>query len=140
MIDAQKKLVQNSWLEVSADKDQFIATLYDNFFELSPRSRFLFKRDLKLHTRNIVAKIESVIKDLNALDRVMPELIPTGGRHKDYGVTHDEFELFHVALLNTLKQFIGEGYTEELEEAWSIMYRLISSTMCSAMRINFTPT
>ena len=135
MLDIQKQLVKNSWFEASSDKELFISTLYENFFNMTPRSRLKFKRNLKLHSRTIVAMMESVISRLNELDLVMPELIPSGARHKDYLVTYEEFDYFRIALLQTLKHFLGENYTEELEEAWSVVYRFISSTMCSAMRI-----
>ena len=135
MLDFQKKLVQESWIEASADKDLFIATLYDIFFDMTPRSRLKFKRNLKLHSKNIVAMIESIIERLNTLDKIMPELIPSGARHKDYLVTPEEFEHFRIALLKTIEHFLEQKYTDELEEAWNVVYRFMSSTMCSAMRV-----
>lgn len=135
MLDAEKRLVQTSWQKASSDKELFIETLYANFFEMSPRSRLLFKRDLKLHQRSIVAMLGSTIERLDTLELVMPELIPSGARHKDYRVTQDDFELFRIALLDTLKFFLAQDYTEDLEDAWNTVYRFIASTMCSAMRI-----
>ena len=135
MLDCQKKLVQDSWSKVTIDEDLFITTLYDTFFEMTPRSRLLFKRNLKLHRKNIIAMLGSVINRLDKLDMVMPDLIPSGSRHKGYNVTPDDFENFRIAILKTLKHFLAQDYNNELEEAWNVVYQFISSTMCSAMRV-----
>ena len=134
MLDAQKQLVQTSWQHASIDKELFISTLYNNFFEISPRSRVLFKRNMKIHQRNIVAMLGSTIERLDTLHLIMPDLIPAGSRHKLYNVSPDHFESFRLALLKTLEQFLNQEYTTELEDAWNIVYEFISSTMCSAMR------
>ena len=135
MKDKQIMLVQESWKLAMYDEDEFINLVYDNLFEISPESRQLFKRNLKMQSKKIMNMFGSVIEKLDRLELVMPDLIPAGRRHKDYGVDSKNFEDFRIALLRALKTVLKNEYSSELEEAWNVVYRFISSTMCSAMRL-----
>jgi hemoglobin-like flavoprotein len=53
-----------------------------------------------------------------------------GRRHAGYGVNKRDYETVGEALLWTLEQGLGPGFTPEIKEAWTTLYRLVADTMC----------
>ena len=55
-----------------------------------------------------------------------------GVRHVDYGVQAEHYDIVGGTLLWTLEQGLGNDFTEEVKEAWTTAYGIISSTMIDA--------
>jgi len=49
-----------------------------------------------------------------------------------YGVHQDHYATVGVALLGTLEKALGEDFTSEVKEAWSLVYKLLAATMMDA--------
>jgi nitric oxide dioxygenase len=57
-----------------------------------------------------------------------------GQRHVKYNVKEDHYAVVGASLLWTLEQGLGEAYTPETAEAWTVVYGLLSSTMIDAAK------
>ncbi|MDX1812464.1 MAG: globin domain-containing protein [Gammaproteobacteria bacterium] len=134
MKDSQITLVQSSWHYAMQDQDRFISIVYDNLFEISPKTRLLFKRNLKMQQKKIMTTLGATIDSLDDPGSIMYDLIPIGMRHSDYNVSQEDFANFRTALLKAIKTILQDEYTAALEEAWIAIYKFIMDTMCSAMR------
>src|SRR5262249_31290847 len=55
-----------------------------------------------------------------------------GRRHAGYGVKERDYETVGEALLWTLEQGLGPGFTPEIREAWTGFYQLVADTMLGA--------
>jgi hemoglobin-like flavoprotein len=55
-----------------------------------------------------------------------------GERHHGYGVEPEHYELVGGVLIRTLDEALGERFTDEVCQAWSAAFQLISSVMRSA--------
>ena len=55
-----------------------------------------------------------------------------GRRHLDYDVTEEMYDTVGKALLWTLEKGLGEGFTPEVEEAWTETYNTLADVMKSA--------
>ncbi len=64
----------------------------------------------------------------------MPAVQALGRRHKNYGVTETNYGTVGEALLWTLEQGLGEGFTPDVREAWTVVFVLVSDTMKAAAR------
>jgi hemoglobin-like flavoprotein len=55
-----------------------------------------------------------------------------GQRHAGYGVKEQDYETVGQALLWTLEQGLGAGFTPDVREAWTTLYQLVAGVMCGA--------
>lgn len=130
MTPNQISLVQKSFdivpAEIAAD------LFYARLFELDPSLRPLFKGDMKAQGRKLMDMIAVAVRGLNDLDTIVPAVQDLGVRHTGYGVTANHYETVGSALLWTLEKGLGEQFTDEVREAWTDAYILLSSTMIDA--------
>ena len=130
MTPDQISLVQKSFETVPAEiaADLFYARL----FELDPSLRPLFKGDMKAQGAKLMDMIAVAVRGLSNLDRIVPAVQELGVRHSGYGVTPDHYDTVGSALLWTLEKGLGEQFTDDVREAWTAAYTLLSSTMIDA--------
>ncbi len=130
MTPDQISLVQKSFEIVPAEiaADLFYARL----FELDPSLRPLFKGDMKAQGAKLMDMIAVAVRGLSNLDRIVPAVQDLGVRHSGYGVTPDHYDTVGSALLWTLEKGLGEQFTDDVQEAWTAAYILLSSTMIDA--------
>ena len=130
MTPEQISLVQKSFDMVPAETaaDLFYARL----FELDPSLRPLFKGDMKAQGAKLMGMIAVAVQGLSNLDRIVPAVQDLGIRHAGYGVTPDHYDTVGSALLWTLEKGLGEQFTDDVQEAWTAAYILLSSTMLDA--------
>ena len=58
--------------------------------------------------------------------------VHTDSGHVGYGVREEHYATVGAALLWTLEQGLGEGFTPETRDAWAAAYGLLSSAMIEA--------
>ncbi len=68
--------------------------------------------------------------DIELLTEIMTEL---GTKHVVYGVKPDMFPIMGDALVWTLKEMLGDKFTEESEESWKETYGALSADMIRSM-------
>ena len=128
----QKELVQTSFEQVRPIADAAAALFYNRLFELDPTLRPLFKGDMKEQGRKLMDMITLAVKGLDRPEALLPALAALGRRHAGYGVKEQDYETVGEALLWTLEQGLGQGFTPEIREAWATLYRLVADTMRGA--------
>jgi hemoglobin-like flavoprotein len=126
----QKVLVQTSFAQVRPIAETAAALFYRRLFELDPTLRPLFKGDLKEQGRKLMDMLRMAVKGLDRPEALLPALAALGRRHAGYGVNKRDYETVGEALLWTLEQGLGPGFTPEIKEAWTTLYRLVADTMC----------
>jgi len=128
----QKKLVQTSFAQVRTIAETAAALFYRRLFELDPTLRPLFKGDLKEQGRKLMDMLGLAVKGLDRPEALLPALATMGRRHAGYGVKEQDYETVGEALLWTLEQGLGPGFTPEIREAWTVLYKLVADTMLAA--------
>lgn len=132
MTPDQIQLVQDSFSKVVPIKDQAAELFYGRLFETAPEVRPLFKGDMKEQGAKLMATLAVVVKGLNNIEAVLPVAGDLAKRHVDYGVEPEHYPLVGSALLWTLGQGLGDGFTDEVEAAWTEAYGLLSGAMIAA--------
>jgi nitric oxide dioxygenase len=93
----------------------------------------LFKGDMEKQKLQLMQTLAVVVKGLDRPDTILPAVQNLGQRHKGYGVMADHFPTVGAALLWTLEQGLGDGFTPEVNQAWTEAYTLLSGVMVEAM-------
>ena len=132
MTPEQITLVKDSWAQVAPISEQAAELFYGKLFELNPDYRALFKGDMKSQGKMLMSVLNTAVTSLDKLDKIVPVVQDLGRRHVDYGVKDEDYAVVGEALLWTLGQGLGEGFTDDVKEAWTITYTTLADVMIDA--------
>jgi hemoglobin-like flavoprotein len=132
MTPDQITLVRNSFALVEPIAPQAAALFYDHLFQADPSLRALFRGDMVQQGASLMSMIGSAVQILDQPQKLTGVLQAMGRRHVAYGVRDAHYAPVGAALLLTLKQGLGEAFTPEVNEAWTTLYGVISTTMQDA--------
>ncbi len=129
----QVELVQSTWQSVEPISGQAATLFYNKLFELDPSVQALFANvDIEEQKSKLMQMIDVAVQGLNRLETIVPAVEALGVRHVDYGVQESQYDTVGAALLWTLEQGLGEAFTPEVKEAWTVTYTVLADTMKSA--------
>lgn len=135
MTPEQVALVQTSFQKVLPIGPQAAALFYGRLFETDPSTPPLFAgKDMKEQGRKLMAALGMVVAGLTRPETVVPAAQALAKRHVGYGVTEAQYATVGAALLWTLGQGLGEGFTPEVEAAWAAAYTLLAGVMTEAAK------
>ena len=134
MTPQQIGLIQESWRKVLPISDTAAELFYSRLFTLDPSLKPLFKGDMKEQGRKLMAMLGMVVSGLNSFDRLVPAVKELGRRHGGYGVQPAHYATVGEAFLWTLKQGLGDAFTEDTELAWATAYGKVAELMLSKQK------
>jgi hemoglobin-like flavoprotein len=130
MTPTQVELIRTSWTAVEPIGDRAATLFYDRLFALDPTIERLFRgTDMARQKTVLMQTLTVVVKSLDRLDQLVPAIEALGRRHAGYGVRAAHFDTVGEALLWTLGQGLGDGFTPELRDAWVEAYTTLASVM-----------
>jgi nitric oxide dioxygenase len=136
MTPAQVTLVQDSFAKVAPIKEAAAGLFYGRLFEIAPGTRPLFgTADMAAQGQKLMATLGFVVAGLARPETVVPAAEALARRHVGYGVTEAMYGSVGAALLWTLGQGLGEGFTPEVEAAWTAAYTLLAGVMIAAAQV-----
>ncbi|WP_437734882.1 globin family protein [Sorangium sp. So ce1335] len=126
------ELVQASWAKVMPISDAAAALFYERLFTLDPSVRPLFKNDIAEQKKKLMQTLSVAVDGLNNLPKLVPVLQSLGVRHQGYMVAEHHYDVVGEALLWTLREGLGDGFTREVETAWTEVYGVVADVMKKA--------
>jgi hemoglobin-like flavoprotein len=135
MTPKQIALVQGSWKNVLAISDAAAQLFYARLFALDPSLAPMFRGDMKEQGRKLVAMITVAVNGIARIETLVPVIEALGRRHAGYGVKDEHYSTVAAALLWTLEQGLGDEFTPEVCEAWTLAYGVLATTMQDASRV-----
>jgi hemoglobin-like flavoprotein len=128
-------LVRSTWAQVVPIADTAARLFYDRLFETEPALRRLFaETDMEQQRRKLMQTLAVAVGALDKLETLLPALQEMGRRHVGYGVEDHHYDLVGAALLWTLEQGLGDGYTASVRDAWTTAYWTLATVMRGAPR------
>ena len=121
--------VKTSWAKVEPIAEQAAALFYGRLFEIYPEVRTYFRGDMNEQGRKLMAMIGLAVNSLDNLEPLLPAIRESGRRHASYGVKEADYDKVAGALLWTLEQGLGEGFTDEVKGAWVKTYTAVADVM-----------
>jgi len=133
MTGEQIYLVRSTWEQVVPIADTAAQLFYGRLFELKPELRGLFQHaDMPAQRRKLMEMLAVAVVSLDRLATIRPALENLGRRHVGYGVRDHHYEVVGAALLWTLEQGLGDGFTVSVRDAWSEAYTALATIMRTA--------
>jgi hemoglobin-like flavoprotein len=132
MTTEQINQVQGTWEKVVPISGQAAALFYGKLFELNPELKPMFKSDIVEQGKKLMQMITFAVRGLTDPAKLLPAVEELGRRHVDYGVREKDYDTVGTALLWTLEQGLGSGFTPEIRAAWTEVYTVLAMTMQKA--------
>ncbi len=132
MNNDQKLLVQKTFEMVAPIAEVAAGLFYGRLFEVDPSLKPLFRGDLKDQGKKLMATLKIAVNSLDRLDALVPVVQALGRRHLAYGVRDEHYDTVGAALLWTLEKGLGEVFTPEVKEAWTVTYGILAKVMKEA--------
>ena len=128
----QITLVQDTFDKIRPISEKAAKLFYNRLFELDPSLKSLFKGDMKTQGKMLMQMLDYAVTGLDRLDTIILAIQNLGIRHVGYGVKDEYYETVGEALLWTLEQSLGKDFTQDVKDAWTEAYKLLSDIMKSA--------
>jgi hemoglobin-like flavoprotein len=132
MNNDQKLLVQKTFEMVAPIAEVAAGLFYGRLFEVDPSLKPLFRGDIKDQGKKLMATLKIAVQSLDRLDALVPVVQALGRRHLAYGVRDEHYDTVGGALLWTLEKGLGEAFTPDVKEAWTIVYTILAKVMKDA--------
>ena len=129
MTPDQVAIVQQSFAKVAPIADQAALMFYDRLFEIAPAVKSLFSSDMAEQRRKLMATLAIVVNGLSNLETILPAASALATRHVAYGARPEHYPVVGAALLWTLEKGLGDAWTEDVADAWTAAYTLLSGFM-----------
>lgn len=135
----EKKIVQDSWKLVQYKSNitgQYI--FYDHLFDISPESLRFFSTDTGISFDTLAPKFMNtmnfIVGNISNIDEAIPELEKLGRLHHKLEIDASFYDPFNESILFMVSEILEQGYTVEVEKAWSKLLSYISYIMIYAPR------
>ena len=145
--------VQMSWQQVKQLGTDVVGGLfYKKFFMLEPSAKALFPMSMRLRYKDwdtdeeegedpsnspalrklwakFITVVGSAVAGIQDTARLVPMLQQLGMRHVGYGLKSEYFDLANKVLIEVLAEWLGDGFTKEVENAWVMVSGFMVATM-----------
>ncbi|KAK9153839.1 hypothetical protein Sjap_001319 [Stephania japonica] len=147
--EEQEALVKTSWESMKQNVPELSLRFFSTILEIAPAAKgmFSFLKDsdeiphnnprLKAHAIKVFKMTcEAAIQLREKGEVVISEntLKNLGSVHLKKGVIDPHFEVVKEALLRTIKEAVGEQWSEEMEKAWSEAYDQLAAAIKAEMK------
>jgi hemoglobin-like flavoprotein len=135
--DTQKTLIRTTFAQLEPIAPVAASLFYGRLFEIAPETKSLFRYDLgtaemAVQGNKLMQTLAVAVAHVDDLGTVRPAIEALARRHTSYGVEANHYEAVGAALLWTLGQGLGDGFTPEVEAAWTTLYTTLASVMQQA--------
>ena len=135
MTPEQVDLVRKSFDALWPVRRRLADLFYGRFFELAPDARALFSQDIARQQLKLMDMIAAIVGALDKREIFQSLISHSGRQHAQFGAKGSHFIAFGDALIWSLEQQFGAGFTPELKQAWITLYGAVQKEMISAARI-----
>jgi len=136
MTPEQKSLVKETWAMVLPIQEKAADLFYTRLFEQYPEVRPMFKGDMQVQGEKLMKMLDQAVGSLDNVEALIEPLKAAGKAHKGYGVAEGDYQKVAASLLWTLEQGLGDAYTDDVKEAWTVTYTTLAGVMIEGAEYN----
>ncbi|UWE09099.1 globin family protein [Actinacidiphila bryophytorum] len=129
---ADLSLIRSSFTAVQPHGTQVTEYFYEHLFANNPQVRPLFATHLDEQRDRLWAALGALVSNLENTEALTSMLQNLGRRHAGYGALAEHYPAVGASLIATLQHYAGDEWTPAVEESWTAVYGVISSTMVAA--------
>jgi len=138
MTDEQISTIKRTWRLIRQVDPILVGDLfYSKLFTDNPSLRNMFPAPMDEQYLKLINMMNILVARLDRLDELNDDIAAMARRHRGYGVRPAHYKMTGKALLWTLQQGLGKDWTDEVKEAWTSCYSILSATMISASAMEY---
>ena len=133
--DRELQLVQGS---LDMLRDQFDVRsmyFYETLFKRAPKLKSMFRDDLAGQGMKFMSTLDEIVRKLGAGEGLEERYTDLGEMHAAIGVSVADFAPMEEALIDTMRDAMGDKFTPEVEAAWRKAYEMVRDNMISKGKI-----
>ena len=133
LTEREIELIKSSWkLLRKVDPVLIGDVFYSKLFVDLPQAQHLFKTPREEQSKKLIATLTLIVSKLDQLHQITNEIEQLAIRHVHYGVKPEHYKSVGNALIWTIERGLGVDWTEELKQAWTNCYSILSTTTINA--------
>lgn len=124
----QKRLVQDSFAQIFANKAQIGASCYKHLFADCPETKALFNQGFSQQHQMLVEELALIVRAMGS-DKPLPQVSRLERLHAKKGVKPEHFQPMRAALLQSIGDTLGETFTPAHADAWGAAFDHLAGQM-----------
>lgn len=128
--DAQ--LIKESWVAVEPLAEKIAQYFYAHVFYGHPEIREMFPVMMDVQRERLLRAVVRIVQGFDHPEFLMPYLNQLGRDHRKFAVVPGHYEVVGASLLAALREYGGEIFTEEVQQAWIRAYSIAAKAMIDA--------
>ena len=129
-ITRQADLLEKSITLLSPRGETVAARFYEVLLFENPRLRPLFEGvSMAAQYRKLWTALVLTVQGYRHPEQLSKILLELGLKHRKYGVNPEDYRAVRVSLMKTLKEFLDEIWSDQLDRAWSQALGEVSKIM-----------
>ncbi|HYF29632.1 MAG TPA: globin domain-containing protein [Chitinophagaceae bacterium] len=130
----QVTLVQSSWEKVKPLGQAAGELFYSKLFQAAPGIRHMFQPDMGPQAGKLVHMLNFVVTSLHRLDTLQDDIRKLAVRHAGYAAEPAHYAVVGQCLIATLQEALDTEWNDELQQAWTVAYTILSQAMINAQQ------
>lgn len=126
-------LVQATWNAVSEYSTKIIAGFYRHLFADAPEVKPLFKSEQSVQEKRMALMINTIVNSADSLEEFKVSIAQLAKRHVHMGVKNEYFPIVVKAIISSVEEQYGKGFTSAHKKAWYKILNQISAIMIEEM-------
>ncbi len=122
-------LLRESWAHVEDAGDDLGSYLFARLFLAEPSLRDLFPVDMASQRIRFLDALTTMIQTIDDGERFEQIMRDLGRHHVKFHVRPEHFVMFEAALLDALRHFSGDRWSDQYDRAWRDAYARMSGAM-----------
>ncbi|MBL4613411.1 MAG: hypothetical protein JKY27_00845 [Magnetovibrio sp.] len=132
MTPDQAELVQRSFAELSGNEPAFVKATLVGMAGLNPGVSALLASTSGDVEAKVGKGLRHVIESLHVIDTIADYVAGVGEALSDQGVQDAHYAVFSQAMMQSLKETLGDACTAQVSEAWESSWMMLSGIMREA--------
>lgn len=127
------QLIKKSWKSFRLIDPLIVGDVfYTKLFYEYPPLKSMFKISLEAQSKKLIDMLNIIVGRLDRLDEMARDISELAMRHVHYGVKPQHYKAVGMALLWTLQQGLGTGWTTDTAAAWEKCFNFLADIMIRA--------
>ncbi len=127
MTSEQVECVRASYKALALRGEELAEQFFTRLLSKQPMLRAILPRDQWQRTHELMGGLGMIVKGLGRIESVEGMLMEFGARAQRAGVMPQHYGVAREALVETLRDLSGPGWTREHEESWRIALNTVTS-------------
>lgn len=134
------EILEETFELIRPNGQKFAKSFYKNLFRKYPEVKPLFSNIvIEEQEKKLLLSLVLVVENLRNINYLKVMLESLGERHLKYNVVSEHYPFVGEILLDTFAEYLGQKWTERVQQAWTQAYAAIVDIMLNGAKQKYRP-